>query len=120
MIKSISLFFLFCLALVNTSLSQISFPFGNSFLYLKGSLASSLPTNWYKPEYTPFIWSESEAPFYYGAKSGTLLSDMQGNYSTLYLRTNFTVSGLENINEVNFLVNYDDGFVVWINGQEAF
>ncbi|HAM99777.1 MAG TPA: hypothetical protein DCQ26_14315 [Marinilabiliales bacterium] len=120
MIKSISLFFLFCLALVNTSLSQISFPFGNSFLYLKGSQASSLPTNWYKPEYTPFIWSESEAPFYYGAKSGTLLSDMQGNYSTLYLRTNFTVSGLENINEVNFLVNYDDGFVVWINGQEAF
>jgi len=66
-------------------------------------------------------WSESNAPFRYGdGEGGTVLNDMRYNYSTLYLRTTFNATQTDLLKKIRFNVDYDDGFVVWINNLEVF
>ncbi|MDA3821915.1 MAG: chitobiase/beta-hexosaminidase C-terminal domain-containing protein [Bacteroidales bacterium] len=61
------------------------------------------------------------APFWYGDGSGgTLLDDMRYNYSSVYLRSSFEASEITRITEIILSVDYDDGFILWINGEEAF
>ncbi len=65
-------------------------------------------------------WTSAQAPFRYGDGSGgTLLGDMMNSYPTLYLRTTFNAFSIDRIKEITLAVNYDDGFVIWINGVEA-
>jgi hypothetical protein len=111
---------LFLIVIVNNVNSQVQFPFNSVFKYLKGSDAASLPGDWYFPDYDDSAWAEGDAPFRYGDGSGgTVLSDMQNNYSTVYLRSTFEVSNISNIKDISLIINWDDGFVIWINGEEA-
>lgn len=111
-------FFAFLLA--TAAVAQIQFNSSVPVVYLKGKDAASLPLNWMTDGYTPENWIPGNMPFRYGdGTGGTLLSDMQNNYSTVYLRSTFTASQIENLNDVRFSVNYDDGFILWINGEEA-
>ena len=61
---------------------------------------------------------EPAAPFYYGESlaGGTLLSDMQNRYSTLFLRRQFAVTNVAALSSLFLSVACDDGFVAWVNG----
>jgi hypothetical protein len=100
--------------------AQISFGPNAPFDYLKGKDAASLPANWMTSNYTPSGWSTGNAPFWYGdGTDGTQLSDMQNSYSTVYLRSTFTALNVKELQNISFSVNFDDGFIIWINGEEA-
>lgn len=66
-------------------------------------------------------WSEGAAPFHYGESinGGTLLSDMRNQYSSVFLRKNFTVSDPSGIGDLRLTARCDDGFIAWINGVEV-
>ena len=65
-------------------------------------------------------WSSGKAPFRYGdGTGGTLLGDMLSSYTTLYLRSTFNAFSIDRIKEITLTTDYDDGFVIWINGVEA-
>ena len=99
--------------------AQVNFLPGSDFRYLKGSEASSLDAGWMNEGFDDSGWSSGAAPFRYGdQEGGTLLSDMQNNYSVLYMRTKFTASNIELIDRLLLYFDYDDGFIVWINGQQ--
>lgn len=101
--------------------AQINFPTGSQYKYLKGIDASTLPNNWMNAGFNDSGWLTGNAPFRYGDGSGgTELTDMINTYSTVYLRTNFTATSIELIKELSFITNYDDGFIIWINGSEVF
>lgn len=101
--------------------SQISFSTGSSYKYLKGSQASTLASDWVQPSFNDASWASGNAPFRYGdGTGGTELTDMQYSYSTVYLRTTFTASNASQIKQINFSADYDDGFIIWVNGQEVF
>ena len=101
--------------------AQISFGPSSPYIYLKGKDASALPVNWMNSNYIPTGWYSGNAPFWYGdGTSGTQLSDMQNTYSTVYLRSTFTAQNITELQDVQFSVNYNDGFIIWINGEEAF
>jgi hypothetical protein len=105
----------------NTSEAQINFPLQAQYQYLKGSNASGLASNWMKVGFNDSPWTKGIAPFRYGdGTGGTELVDMQNNFTTLYLRTQFNASNVERINSVTYIVDYDDGFVIWVNGEEVF
>jgi hypothetical protein len=115
-------FFIFILsgALFFTLNAQINFGFQSQYKYLKGINASGLPANWMDPGFNDAGWSTGYAPFWYGDGSGgTLLNDMQGSYTTVYMRTTFNAANAANVHQLNLSVDYDDGFVIWINGEEA-
>ena len=100
--------------------AQINHQLNAEYSYLKGQDASSLDPSWYKSNFDHSAWLKAPAPFRYGdGIGGTVLSDMPGNYSTLYLKSEFTANNIDSIKNIEFHVDYDDGFVVWVNGNEV-
>jgi len=98
--------------------AQISFNTNSSFRYLKGKDASDIPSNWMTSNYNISNWSVGNAPFRYAdGTGGTELPDMLNSYSTLYLRSTFTAKNIENLGDILLTADYDDGFIIWINGE---
>ncbi|MFP6873556.1 MAG: lamin tail domain-containing protein [Verrucomicrobiales bacterium] len=69
-------------------------------------------------------WSEAaRAPIGYGNVNGvtlnTVVGDMRGNYSSIFLRKTFTVVPGEVPTQLEISYRVDDGMVVWINGVEV-
>ena len=97
-----------------------------AWLFIKGLAEASDPTNaWRQLAYDDAGWSNAPAPFFYGETTltnanyrGTTLSDMQSNYTSLYLRREFTVENRGNITNLILLAQVDDGFIAWINGVQ--
>lgn len=94
--------------------------------FLKGQAEASVPiTAWRQPAFDDSAWTSSAAPFFFGdpynsaANPGTLLDDMAGNYSTIYLRREFPIRDAGAITNLLLAAQSDDGFVAWINGFEV-
>ena len=112
--------FLFFILFVIPVNAQINFPGNSEFRYLKGIDAASLDPGWMGLGFDDSAWNIGNAPFWYGdGIDGTELTDMLNSYSTLYLRSTFNATNAVNIQSIQFQVDYDDGFVIWINGEEA-
>jgi len=95
---------------------------GASWRWSKGTNEVSNPTTlWRAPAFNDTSWAVGPAPFHYGEglAGGTLLSDMRSNYSCIFLRVPFVITNVSEIGSVQFVANYDDGFVAWINGVEV-
>jgi len=111
------IFIIAYLALSFRAQSQINFTYHSPFSYLKGKDAASLPSSWITQGFDYSGWASGNAPFRYGdGTSGVELTDMMNGYSTLYLRSSFQASNIALLKQVKFTVDYDDGFVIWING----
>src|SRR4030095_7175010 len=96
--------------------------------FVKGTDEESpIGSAWRQPVFDDSSWSNSPAPFFFGDPYtnfpagifGTHLTDMNSNYTTIYLRKEFTVSNRASI--TNLLLNHqsDDGFIAWLNGVEV-
>ncbi|HIL69934.1 MAG TPA: hypothetical protein EYG38_08810 [Verrucomicrobia bacterium] len=101
--------------------SQVLIPSNAQWQYHKGRVEPSRPINaWRFRGFDAGDWVVGVAPFRYGdGKGGTVLNDMQNNYSTVYIRKEFTVTNVEDIGDPDLFVDYDDGFIMWINGVEV-
>lgn len=98
--------------------AQINFPMGSTFKYLKGNQTTLSVSELMGANVDESGWATANAPFRYGdGEGGMVLTDMQGAYTTLFLRTTFTAEQVEKLTTVDLGVNYDDGFVVAINGK---
>src|SRR5258705_4180937 len=93
--------------------------------FVKGTNEPSAPMDaWRQPAFDDSVWSNSPAPFYYGdpynstQNPGTLLDDMFRNYTTIYLRTEFSVLNRALITNLWLNAQSDDGFIAWLNGVE--
>ncbi|WP_289053586.1 CotH kinase family protein [Carboxylicivirga marina] len=119
--KKATLFILIAFLFALNTSSQIQFPAGSAFRFLKGVDANQLDSSWINASYDDSEWSLGNAPFRYGdGADGTKLIDMRYSYSTLYLRSDVIANNIESIEKLSFRVNFDDGFVIWVNGVEAF
>ncbi len=98
--------------------AQVLIDWNSRWSYFKGTTEPSDPNSlWRTAGFNASGWTLGDAPFRYGdGAGGTQLTDMQGKYTTLYLRKELTIETLSTIDEVKFWVDYDDGFVLWING----
>jgi hypothetical protein len=100
--------------------AQIDFTYQSEYSYLKGKDAASLPGTWMNPSFDYSGWTKGKAPFRYGnGTGGTELADMQNSYTTVFLRSTFNCSSKDLIKELTILADYDDGFIIWINGVIA-
>lgn len=99
----------------------------NSMWYfVKGTNEASRPTNaWRQIGFDTSGWSNAPAPFFYGdpysngLSAFTHLTDMQSNYSSIYLRTEFVVANASSITNVLLNLQLDDGALVWLNGVQV-
>ena len=98
-------------------------PAGSTWSFLAGRSEASAPdkTSWRQLGFNDGGWAARAATFYYGEAgfTGTHLPDMQGNYSSFFLRKAFVVSDPGSVDSLYLRAICDDGFVAWINGQYA-
>ena len=94
--------------------------------FVKGFGEASEPMNaWRAPAFDDSGWSNSPAPFFFGdpytnaSIRGTLLSDMNSNYTSIYLRKEFDVDSRGAITSLLLNHQSDDGFIAWLNGFEV-
>lgn len=103
--------------------AEVVIPPSSSWKYFKGLSEASSPDTaaWRLATFSDATWPSGNAPFYYGEAiaGGTLLNDMQGNYSSVFLRKTFTIADLAQISSADLDVQADDGFIAWLNGQEV-
>lgn len=97
-------------------------PAGAAWRWRKGTNEASSPISaWRQLSFNDASWTVGNAPFHYGEglTGGTLLSDMRNNYTCIFLRSRFVLTNLSEVDRLELLANYDDGFVAWINGTEV-
>jgi len=92
-----------------------------SWKYRKGTAEASDPrSDWRLPDFDDSGWSSGNLPLGYGVSGlGTTLSDMQNNYSSVFLRKTFTLTSVDADLRLRALVDWDDGFILWINGERV-
>ena len=67
-------------------------------------------------------WKAGPAGFGYGDDDdATVLKDMQGKYTTVYVRNEFELDPgeREQIIDLGLVINYDDAFIAYLNGHEV-
>ncbi len=118
LLNSIILIFL----LLNVSVSaQVFIDFNEQWSYFKGVSEPSNPnTLWVLKDFDDSGWLKGNAPFRYGdGTGGTVLNNMQEKYTTLYLRKKFNIPNKDEIGQLKITVDYDDGFVIWLNDKKV-
>ncbi|MCK4746745.1 MAG: CotH kinase family protein, partial [Bacteroidales bacterium] len=104
-----------------TTYGQIDFPAGSNFRFLKGNDAAGLSSQWMNAGFDDSGWNVGNAPIRYGdGTGGTVLDDMQNNYSVVYMRTSFTAHKVDSLESISLMIDYDDGYVIWINGTRVY
>ena len=92
-------------------------PENDTWRYFKGF---SFPgASWTTIGFNDSAWLTGQTGIGYGdGDDTTFLSDMQGNYNTVYARRDFTTADVSAITNMALRVSYDDGFVANLNTTE--
>jgi chitodextrinase len=91
---------------------------GDTWKYFKGY--SNPGTGWDDVSYDDSSWLAGPTGIGYGdGDDATILSDMKNNYLTVYTRKEFNINDPSSITSMTLTMDYDDGFVAYINGQEV-
>jgi hypothetical protein len=85
-------------------------------------LAGAHPTGegWMHTAFDGAGWKVGQAPFGYGILAHqTVLDDMRGHYSTVYIRHEFEIEHADHVAEIGLMISYDDAFIAYLNGKEV-
>ena len=90
--------------------------------YFEGRTAASIPnTVWKELDFDDSDWKTGPSGFSVGFGSynaPTKLEGMPGGYSSVFLRKRFNIKDIDWIKSLILRVDYDDGFVAYLNGTE--
>jgi len=93
-------------------------PDGAEWRYFKGmEEPSQIQGAWRQIDFDDSEWLFGVAPIGYGESFiETQLSDMSGQYTTVYVRKEFDIVNPDSFNIQKLEARYDDGVNIWING----
>ncbi len=94
---------------------------GDTWRYFKGTEEASDPiTAWRQVGFDDASWLAGPTGIGYGdGDDATVLADMRYNYASVYLRRSFTVADPSVVRSLELEIDYDDGFVAYLNGAEV-
>src|SRR6267378_3112097 len=87
--------------------------------YFKGTNAPSTPpTAWRQMNFEDSAWPTATGAFVIGQldEENSLLTDMPSRYLSVFFRRKFAVSDLASVKWLLLRIDYDDGFVAYLNG----
>ena len=91
---------------------------GDNWRYFKGTVEP--PSDWKDIGFDDSTWLVGPTGIGYGdGDDATELTDMKDNYLSVYARKVFTVSNPSAITGLDLSMDYDDGFVAYLNGVEV-
>lgn len=105
----------------NDSSGEALINFNSTWRYWKGTSPPSDGLDWTELSFNDGNWLSGRAGFGYGdiGRVNTILNDMRGTYSTVFLRKHFSLNELSSRTAFFLDLYYDDGFICYINGREA-
>jgi hypothetical protein len=94
---------------------------GGTWRFFRGSKPPSDPPDaWKGTDFDDSGWETGASGFGYGdSDDATILYDMEGSYVTAYIRKEFSSPSLAPDTVVQLVIDYDDGFIAYLNGQEV-
>ncbi|HVR74727.1 MAG TPA: lamin tail domain-containing protein [Planctomycetota bacterium] len=103
--------------LTGTALVEV----GDIWSYWKGTERPAGGSfGWTQRSYVETGWDSGPTGIGYGdGDDATVLDDMEDNYLTVYARRTFTVDDPSFITSLDLEIDYDDGFVAYLNGAEV-
>jgi hypothetical protein len=91
---------------------------GDVWRYFEGTTAASRA--WNGIVYTPdATWKAGPTGIGFGDGDDATILQMQNLYTTVYMRDEFSLAWPGSATGMQFTVDYDDGFVAYLNGQEV-
>lgn len=105
---------------LHSDIRQIVSP-GETWRFFRGTGPAGTPAvAWRQADFDDSAWETGPAGFGYGdGDDATLLDDMQGRYLAVYIRKDFTLDAFDETARVELTIDYDDGFVAYLNGREV-
>ncbi|MEM7346153.1 MAG: hypothetical protein AAF485_18085 [Chloroflexota bacterium] len=93
---------------------------GLEWRYFKGLREPSEPiSDWRQIEFDDSSWFLGPVGLGYGDDDdATILDDMKGKYTSVFLRRAFEVKDIRGVRSLKLKISYDDGFVAYLNGTE--
>lgn len=88
---------------------------GDEFAYAIGS--ETIQKKWYSVGYDDSKWSRGKSGFGYG--NTNVATQVPNGTMSVFVRKKFNINNLSNILQLILDLDYDDGFVVYINGKEV-
>ena len=115
---------LLCWPLAGSAESQTLIEAGSASRYLANNNNPGLGTGWTAELFDDNGWTAGTYGMGYETGSGGAVNLLQTTVPTdtrsLYSRSSFTVTDASAVSQVTLGVDYDDGYVAWINGVEVF
>lgn len=76
--------------------------------------------DWRQRSFDDAGWKSGAAGFGYGdADDQTILDDMQGQYTSVYIRASFEVENAADLKSLYLYLKFDDGFIAYLNGTQV-
>ena len=103
---------------------EVLLDLGPGWKYHKGRsepvpYAVTVSPRWTQGSFDDTDWLSGSAGLGYGdGDDATVLEDMRDDYSSVYMRRNFTLPEDADLRAIRLYINYDDGFVAYLNGRE--
>ncbi|MGE3165562.1 MAG: DUF1800 family protein [Planctomycetota bacterium] len=86
--------------------------------YFKGQVAP--PADWTQLSFDDSTWLQGQTGIGYGNDDDrTEITDMQGNYWSLFFRREVFIANPAALSEIVLRLDYDDGMVTYVNGVEV-
>src|SRR5688500_7956369 len=103
----------FCLALAPAHAQRLIGE-GDSWRYLTGN--NALPGDWAQPGFNDGVapWLSGNSGFGYGDGDDATVLNMS-TYVSVFTRKTFTVPNPATVSHLNLAMDYDDGFVAYLN-----
>ena len=100
---------------------------GDDWRYFKGvkepspdPITGEPTTEWTELGFDDAQWLVGPSGIGYGdGDDRTVLSDMRGTYLSVYTRHRFTVESVDGVEVLALSLDYDDGFIAYLNGAEV-
>lgn len=86
----------------------------HTFDYIVPSASTSM--NWMKPDFIPSGWGQGKAGFGFGGNDDATI--IPSNAMAVYIRKSFILPAGFHYQDIALQVDYDDGFVAYLNGVE--
>ena len=104
---------------------EVPAPAGPAALVAEGDLwryraaPGALPKDWMGPGFDDSAWPEGPGGIGYGDDDDATVVALQNVAMTLFVRRSFAVEDPASLRDLTLVIDYDDGFVAYLNGVEV-
>lgn len=105
----------------STTPERVLVEIGDEWRFFRGSEEPSVPGDaWRDPTFDDSLWESGPTGIGFGdGDDATVLDDMEGSYVAVFCRLTFDGIDPAIVDNLLLEIDYDDGFVAWLNGVEV-